>query len=95
MKPLVCLNTTVDLSKLTYPLTAALMEYHCTKDAPVASRIFDTGLKTFGDEVEFALRYLGFLISVNDDMSTSSLSSHYSCVCSDMRDQMPEPCSNG
>lgn len=94
-KPLVCPHSVVNVTKLTYLSTVALMEYHCTKDAQIASRIFDTGLKTFGDEVEFALRYLGFLISVNDDMSTSSLSSCSSCVCSDMRDQMLEPCSNG
>jgi cleavage stimulation factor subunit 3 len=50
------------------------MEYHCTKDVEIASRIFDTGLKSFGDEVEFALRYLGFLISVNDELSTLYLS---------------------
>lgn len=36
----------------------------------VASRIFEKGLESFGDEVEFVLRYLGFLISVNDDNST-------------------------
>jgi cleavage stimulation factor subunit 3 len=48
------------------------MEYHCNKDGGmgVASRIFEKGLESFGDEVEFVLRYLGFLISVNDDNST-------------------------
>ena len=48
---------------------AALMEYHCTKATEVAMRIFEKGLETFPDEVEFALRYLGFLISINDDSS--------------------------
>ena len=49
------------------------MEYHCNKDGGmgVASRIFEKGLESFGDEIEFVLRYLGFLISVNDDNSTS------------------------
>lgn len=47
----------------------ALMEYHCTKATEVAMRIFEKGLETFSDEVEFALRYLGFLISINDDSS--------------------------
>lgn len=48
------------------------MEYHCNKDGGmgVASRIFEKGLESFGDEIEFVLRYLGFLISVNDDNST-------------------------
>lgn len=45
------------------------MEYHCTKATEVAMRIFEKGLETFSDEVEFALRYLGFLISINDDSS--------------------------
>ena len=47
----------------------ALMEYHCTKATDVAMRIFEKGLDNFPDEVEFALRYLGFLISINDDSS--------------------------
>ena len=47
------------------------MEYHCgNKDIQVASRIFEKGMETFGDEVEFVLRYLGFLISINDENST-------------------------
>ncbi|KIM62980.1 hypothetical protein SCLCIDRAFT_24567 [Scleroderma citrinum Foug A] len=54
---------------------AALMEYHCNKDGGlgVASRIFEKGLESFGDEVEFVLRYLGFLISVNDDNNARAL----------------------
>jgi hypothetical protein len=47
----------------------ALTEYHVTKATDVASRIFEKGLELFGDEVEFVLRYLGFLISLNDDNS--------------------------
>lgn len=45
------------------------MEYHCSKAADVASRIFERGMENFPDEVELALRYLGFLISINDDAS--------------------------
>lgn len=48
---------------------AALMEYHCTKATDVAMRIFERGLEKFPEEEEFALRYLGFLISINDDSS--------------------------
>ncbi|KZT13241.1 Suf-domain-containing protein [Laetiporus sulphureus 93-53] len=52
---------------------AALMEYHCTKKTDVASRIFEKGMETFGDEVEFVIRYLGFLISLNDDNNARAL----------------------
>ena len=45
------------------------MEYHVTKAVDVASRIFEKGLEFFGEEVDYVLRYLGFLISVNDDNS--------------------------
>ncbi|EDQ98396.1 uncharacterized protein LACBIDRAFT_302694 [Laccaria bicolor S238N-H82] len=37
----------------------ALMEHHCSDDKSVTSRIFETGLNTFGDEIEFVIRYLG------------------------------------
>ena len=47
----------------------ALLEYHCTKAADVAGRIFERGMETFPDEVELALRYLNFLISINDEAS--------------------------
>ena len=52
------------------PHHAALMEYHCgNKDVQVASRIFEKGMELFSDEVEYVLRYLGFLISINDENS--------------------------
>ena len=49
------------------------MEYHCTKAADVATKIFDLGLKLFGEDVDFVIRYLGFLISINDENSKSLL----------------------
>lgn len=52
-----------------HPSVTALMEYHCTKATDVTMRIFEKGLENFPDEVEFALRYLGFLISINDESS--------------------------
>lgn len=52
--------------------TLALMEYHCTKAADVATKIFEIGLKQFGDLIDFVVRYLGFLISINDENSTFS-----------------------
>ncbi len=48
------------------PFSAALMEYHRSDDKSVASRIFENGLTKFSDEIEYVLRYLSFLISIND-----------------------------
>lgn len=45
------------------------MEYHCSKDPSVATRIFELGLKVFGEKIEFVDRYLSFLITINDDQS--------------------------
>ena len=47
------------------------MEYHCSDDRTVASRIFERGLDFFGDEIDYVLRYLSFLISINDESSES------------------------
>ncbi|KZT55980.1 Suf-domain-containing protein [Calocera cornea HHB12733] len=52
---------------------SALMEYHCTKASDVAGKIFELGLKSFGDNADFVLRYLGFLISINDDANARAL----------------------
>ena len=57
---------------MTLAVCIALMEYHCgNKDVQVASRIFEKGMTLFGDEVEYVLRYLNFLISINDENSAS------------------------
>jgi len=42
------------------------MEYHSSDDKSVPGRIFEKGLKLFGDEIDYVQRYLGFLISTND-----------------------------
>lgn len=52
------------------------MEYHVCNSKPVAVRIFEKGLELFADEVEFVLRYLGFLISLNDDQSAHIILDH-------------------
>ncbi|KAF8999433.1 hypothetical protein BDQ17DRAFT_1361005 [Cyathus striatus] len=52
---------------------AALMEYHCSDDKQVASRIFEKGMDFYADEIEFVLRYLGFLISINDENNARAL----------------------
>ena len=46
------------------------MEYHCFDDRAVACRIFEKGLDYFG-EIDYVLRYLNFLISINDENSKS------------------------
>lgn len=54
------------------------MEYHLNSNQDrndtkgniqVACRIFEKGLEKFGDQLEFVLRYLNFLITINDAMS--------------------------
>ena len=73
MKLRVCRFLVISQVQLAYiAASAALMEYHCgNKDIPLASRIFEKAMELYGDEVEFVLRYLGFLISVNDENSMS------------------------
>jgi len=77
MKPLVC--QTPQGTAIANSFLSALIAYHCIKDGGtgVASCIFEKGLETYGDEIELVLRYLGFLISVNDENS---------CVPSSYRD---------
>jgi cleavage stimulation factor subunit 3 len=53
-------------------LHTASMEYHFTKATDVATRIYETGLKLFGEDAEYVIRYLKFLISINDENSTYS-----------------------
>ncbi|CDR98690.1 related to RNA14-component of pre-mRNA 3`-end processing factor CF I [Sporisorium scitamineum] len=52
---------------------SALMEYHCSKDAVVATKVFELALKTFGHDEAFVVRYLDFLISMNDDGNARAL----------------------
>ncbi|KAI0059336.1 Suf-domain-containing protein [Artomyces pyxidatus] len=53
--------------------SAALAEYHLTKDAGIATRIFEKGLEVFADEVDLISHYLGFLLSVNDENNARAL----------------------
>jgi len=46
-----------------------MMEYHVNKDSSVAIRIFELGLKMFSEEVDYVVKYLQFLLSINDDTS--------------------------
>ncbi|ORY33805.1 hypothetical protein BCR39DRAFT_519303 [Naematelia encephala] len=52
---------------------SAMMEYHSNKDASVAIRIFELGWKLFAEEVEYVVRYLQFLLSINDDTNARAL----------------------
>lgn len=47
------------------------MEYHVAKQLGVATKIFGLAYARFPDEVDFVVRYLQFLISVNDENSKS------------------------
>jgi cleavage stimulation factor subunit 3 len=50
----------------------ALMEYHVAKQLGVANKILGLAHQRFPDEVEFVVRYLAFLMSVNDENSESN-----------------------
>ncbi|ETS59675.1 hypothetical protein PaG_06607 [Moesziomyces aphidis] len=52
---------------------SALMEYHCSKDPVVATKVFELALKTFGHDGAFVVRYLDFLITINDDSNARAL----------------------
>ncbi|SPO27518.1 related to RNA14 - component of pre-mRNA 3`-end processing factor CF I [Ustilago trichophora] len=52
---------------------SALMEYHCSKEPVVATKVFELALKTFGNDEAFVVRYLDFLISMNDDSNARAL----------------------
>ncbi len=56
-------------SRITYHvfITAALIEYYCTKDKTIANKIFQLGCKTFGHINEYILAYIEFLTHMNDD----------------------------
>jgi cleavage stimulation factor subunit 3 len=51
---------------------SAMMEFHSNKDSAVAIKIFDLGAKKFPNEVDYVIKHLQFLLSINDDTSTST-----------------------
>lgn len=63
--------------RITYHVCiySALMEYHSSKDAGIAGRVFDLSLKNFLDDpaqsAQVALTYLDHLLSINDETSIS------------------------
>lgn len=51
----------------------ALMEYHNSKDATVAGKVFSLGQKTYADNPDYVCQYLDFLIERNDENNTRAL----------------------
>ncbi|MCO5588091.1 hypothetical protein L7F22_042046 [Adiantum nelumboides] len=51
----------------------ALMEYHTNKDVVVATKVFELALKTYGSDEAFVVRYLDFLLAINDDNNARAL----------------------
>ncbi|KAJ3294465.1 mRNA 3'-end-processing protein rna14 [Blyttiomyces sp. JEL0837] len=57
-------------------ISAALMEYFCSKDTAVACKVFEAGMKAFADDeslADFILHYLKFLISLNEENNSRAL----------------------
>ncbi|XP_026086883.1 cleavage stimulation factor subunit 3-like [Carassius auratus] len=54
-------------------VTAALMEYYCSKDKSVAFKIFELGLKKYVDIPEYILAYIDYLSHLNEDNNTRVL----------------------
>jgi cleavage stimulation factor subunit 3 len=57
---------------------SALMEYYVNKDPTVAGKIFELGMKSFPlaedpESTEYIIRYLDFLMCLNDDNNTRAL----------------------
>ncbi|KAL5512186.1 hypothetical protein ACEPAG_3471 [Sanghuangporus baumii] len=52
---------------------AALMEYHVAKQTVVANRILSVAMNRFSQEIDFVVRYLTFLMSVNDENNARAL----------------------
>ncbi|XP_073238338.1 cleavage stimulation factor subunit 3-like isoform X1 [Porites lutea] len=54
-------------------ISAALMEYFCSKDKAVAFKIFELGLKKYMNETDYVLAYVDYLSHLNDDNNTRVL----------------------
>ena len=46
-------------------VASALMEYYCSKDKNIAFRIFELGLKKFGDNPDYVRSYIDYLSHLN------------------------------
>jgi cleavage stimulation factor subunit 3 len=54
-------------------VAAALMEYYITKDKSIAFRVFELGMKKFGNDIGFLLAYIDYLSHLNEDNNTRVL----------------------
>ncbi|XP_064490288.1 cleavage stimulation factor subunit 3-like isoform X2 [Ornithodoros turicata] len=54
-------------------VSAALMEYYCSKEKTVAFKIFELGLKKHGDNSDYILAYIDYLSHLNEDNNTRVL----------------------
>ncbi|XP_067120911.1 cleavage stimulation factor subunit 3 isoform X1 [Centruroides vittatus] len=54
-------------------VSAALMEYYCSKDKNVAFKIFELGLKKYADNPDYILAYIDYLSHLNEDNNTRVL----------------------
>lgn len=54
-------------------VAAALMEYYCSKNKEVAFKVFELGLKRFGDSTQYILNYIDYLSHLNEDNNTRVL----------------------
>lgn len=46
-----------------------MLELRWNKEVKIATNVFEVGLKRFSEEVGFVMKYLEFLITINDDGS--------------------------
>ncbi|XP_037072313.1 protein suppressor of forked-like [Pollicipes pollicipes] len=54
-------------------VSAALTEYYCSKNKEVAFKVFELGLKKFGDSTQYILCYIDYLSHLNEDNNTRVL----------------------
>ncbi|KDN40098.1 Suf-domain-containing protein [Tilletiaria anomala UBC 951] len=52
---------------------SAMIEYHCSKDTRVATNVFELAVKTFGTNEMLIVRYLDFLLRINDENNARAL----------------------
>ncbi|KAJ3213420.1 mRNA 3'-end-processing protein rna14 [Dinochytrium kinnereticum] len=64
------------LCKYQLYVASGLMEYYCSKDANVATKVFEAGLKAFTDEESLSClfsKYFEFLLSIDDQNNARAL----------------------
>lgn len=54
-------------------VSAALMEYYCSKDTTIGHKIFELGMKRFASNPDFVLCYVDYMAHLNEDNNTRVL----------------------